>query len=150
MYCQKGYSLFHETTLGKTKTKKTQQHNTHSNPWNSGASTLVLSHNFQAWLDKQRAPWQQAIHMRLRAQLRGVWHKRELKVSVLNKKKKKWSTCVHVLLYCYIFSPVLRRVAVHDKRMHTQDGPLVKGIKRLQPSSNIVALLKSQNRRFRF
>lgn len=68
------------------------------------------------------------------------------------KRKKRWSTCVQVFIgmYCYMFSPVLRRVAVHDKTMHTQDGPLVKGIKRLQPSRNIVALLKSQNERFRF
>lgn len=51
MYCQKFYSLFLETTLGKTQTKKNQQqqqHNPHSDPWNSGASTLALSHHFQA------------------------------------------------------------------------------------------------------
>lgn len=59
--------------------------------------------NFQAWLDKQQAPWQQPTHMRPKAQLRGVRHKREMKVSVLNKKNKKKtgrSTCVHILFGC--------------------------------------------------
>lgn len=152
MYCQKGYNLLLETTLGKAQTKNSNSNTTPTQiPGTLGRQLLYLAVISRP--DRINSgrhgnslhTWGRELSSEV-FDTKGRWRSR-----VLDKKKETVHLCARpVWMYRYTVSPVLRRVAAHDKTTHNQDGLPAKGIKRLQPSRNMVVLFKCQNERFWF